>query len=118
MKIEAGQKYLITASDWFFAPDGEQYRAVWGTVKAVRTDADALGVQTNRHSTNWYLEIGNMLMAGCQIKYAVRCDSYSPIPPTREIDHEGRASFARASMTRIFNADNTRFLQQPEAEQE
>jgi hypothetical protein len=25
-------KYLITTDSWFYAPDGKQYKAVWGEV--------------------------------------------------------------------------------------
>lgn len=73
--MQVGQKALITTNAWFYAPDGRQYRAVFGTIKAVRTSEDTLGVRTNARSTNWYVEIGNLTVAGCQIYYALRCDS-------------------------------------------
>ena len=73
--MQVGQKALITTNAWFYAPDGRQYRAVFGTIKAVRTSEDTLGVRTNARSTNWYVEIGNLTVAGCQICYALRCDS-------------------------------------------
>lgn len=28
-------KYLITTDAWFIAPDGQQYKAVWGDVEIV-----------------------------------------------------------------------------------
>lgn len=74
MNIQIGQKALITCSNWFYAPDGSQYRAVYGTVKAIRNDEETLGIKTNRGSSNWYVEIGNMTIAGCQINYAIRTD--------------------------------------------
>lgn len=77
LNIEAGQKALITTDNWFFAPDGNSYRAVFGTVKAVRTAEESLGVKPNAKSTNWYVEIGNMTIAGCQVHYAIRTDECS-----------------------------------------
>ena len=100
-----GGKYLITTDDWFFAPDGEQYKAVFGTVSAILTDSDALGVKTNDRSTNWYVSIGNMLVAGCQIHYAIRTNKVSFDPPAREIEHAGRLEVATNNNTRVYNAD-------------
>ena len=77
MNITIGDKALITTEGWFFAPDGKSYRAVFGTVKGVSTSQDTLGVKTNAKSTNWYVEIGNMLVAGCQIHYAIKTDKCS-----------------------------------------
>ena len=74
MNLHIGQKALITCDHWFYAPDGKQYRAVFGTVKAVRSSEETLGVRTNAKSTNWYVEIGCVTLAGCQIHYAVRTD--------------------------------------------
>ena len=74
MNIKIGDKALITTEGWFFAPDGVSYRAVFGTVKGISTSEDTLGVKTNAKSTNWYVEIGNMLVAGCQIHYAIKTD--------------------------------------------
>jgi hypothetical protein len=71
-----GKNVLITTSEWFFAPDGQQYRAVWGKVLIV-DDKLALGIKTNTKSTNWYAVVGDgdkrAIIAGCQIKYAVCC---------------------------------------------
>jgi hypothetical protein len=69
-------RYLITADEWFYAPDGKQYRAAWGNVHIIADDI--LGVKTNRNSSNWYARIGNnekhVIIAGCQIHYSVRCN--------------------------------------------
>lgn len=72
--VEVGQKALVTVDNWFYAPDGKQYRAVFGTVHAVRTAEESLGVKPNGRSTNWYLQIGRMTLAGCQVHYVLRCD--------------------------------------------
>jgi len=69
--LDIGDTCLLT-TDYFLAPDGKQYRAVFGTIKGVFDDKDTLGIRTNAKSTNWYVEIGNMTIAGCQIKYAVK----------------------------------------------
>lgn len=77
LMVKEGLKYLVTTDNWFTAPDGEQYRAVWGTCK-VKSIIDVFGFSPSRPSTNWYLEIGEegkeAIVAGCQIQYAVRCE--------------------------------------------
>lgn len=103
--INVGDTVLLTTDAWFFAPDGEMYRAVFGTVKGVHTAENTLGVKTNARSTNWYAEIGNMLIAGCQIHYCVKTDSVSFDPPIREMENEGRLFTEKQPNTRIYNAD-------------
>lgn len=80
-------KYLITANCWFFAPDGKQYKAAWGDVEIF--DDKVLGVATNKNSTNWYAKIGSddkhVIMAGCQIHYAVRCETQPSTEPLKEL---------------------------------
>lgn len=80
-------KYLITTDNWFFAPDGKQYRAVWGDVKIV-TDK-ILGIKTNARSSNWFAKIGPeenyVVVAGCQIHYAVRCEAR---PKNKQINEQ------------------------------
>lgn len=75
-----GQNVLVTTNAWFFGPDGKQYRAVWGKV-SIHSDEDTLGIKTNRMSSNWYALVGDgekaMMVAGCQIHYAILC-SYKP----------------------------------------
>lgn len=105
--MNIGDKYLLTTDCFFFAPDGEQYRAVFGTVHAVIDAKAALGIETNRNSTNWYVAIGDAVVAGCQIHYAVRTDSVSFEAPSIELNHEGKQFVDRAAMTRIYNADSS-----------
>lgn len=73
--IKVGDKAIITTDNWFYAPDGRQYRAVFGTIKAVRSAEETLGIVPNAKSTNWYVEIGNMIIAGCQIHYVLKTDT-------------------------------------------
>jgi hypothetical protein len=72
----SGQRYLITTDNWFYAPDGKQYRAVWGKVQIFPDTI--LGVKTNAKSSNWYAVVGEngneIIIAGCQIHYAVRSE--------------------------------------------
>jgi hypothetical protein len=69
-------KYLITTDDWFYAPNGEMYKAVWGEVEIV--EDTVLGLKTNRNSSNWYAKVGSednhIIVAGCQIHYAAKCN--------------------------------------------
>jgi hypothetical protein len=69
-------KYLITTDAWFIAPDGKQYKSVWGEVKIV--DDSILGIKTNKNSSNWFAIIGNedrqVIIAGCQIHYAIKSE--------------------------------------------
>lgn len=104
--MQIGKKYLVTADNWFFAPDGENYRAVFGTVHDVVDSEQALGMRTNRNSTNWYVVIGDMIMAGCQVHYAMRADSCNLEPSKRvEIDHDGQRKIGANATSRIYNAD-------------
>ena len=70
-------KYLITTDNWFYGPDGKHYKAVWGNCK-VFEDNKVLGIKTNIRATNWYVKVGSeenhIIVAGCQIHYAIRCD--------------------------------------------
>ncbi len=86
--IAVGKKYLITTDHWFYGPDGGQYRAAFGTVKAIHSSEETLGVKTNARSTNWYVEVGCLTIAGCQIHYAVQTDtcSFEPITDYRVTD--------------------------------
>ena len=69
-------KFLITTDDWFYAPDGKQYKAVWGNIEVL--DDSIWGIKTNRNASNWYAKIGSedkhVIIAGCQIHYSVKCD--------------------------------------------
>ena len=78
-------KYLITTDAWFIAPNGKSYNSVWGNIEIVNDSI--LGIKTNARSSNWFAKIGNegkeVIIAGCQIHYAVKCESK---PNTGDID--------------------------------
>lgn len=69
-------KHLITTDSWFVAPDGNEYKSVWGDVE-ILTDS-FLGIKTNARSANWFARIGtkenHIIVAGCQIHYAIKCN--------------------------------------------
>ena len=105
IQCEIGKKYLITTNGWFYGPDGNDYRAVFGTVSGIKNDSETLGIKTDRGSANWFVVIGNMIVAGCQVQYCIQTDTYNKEPPMREINHNGVACASRSSLTRIYNAD-------------
>lgn len=80
-------KYLITTDNWFYAPNGKQYRACYGDVEILNDDV--LGVKTNARSSNWYAKVGtdknHIIIAGCQIHYAIRTDKK---PNNQRVDDE------------------------------
>lgn len=98
-------KYLITTDGWFFAPDGRQYKSVWGEVEIL--EDLILGVKTNRNSSNWYAKIGtdenHVIVAGCQIHYALK----SKVKPNQDIIKDfntgdyGVINFERPTLTYI-----------------
>lgn len=69
-----GKKVLITTQGWFYGKDGKQYRAIHGTLKAVHESAKTLGFIPNRAHANWYFEIGDMVIMGCQVLYVQQAD--------------------------------------------
>jgi hypothetical protein len=83
VNIQTGVTYLITTDNWFTAPDGRQYKAVFGTVHGTLNDEAALG-------------IGQLLIAGCQIHYAVRTDTCN-----KGLVMEDRISGDNTSVSRI-----------------
>lgn len=101
---QIGDKYLITTNEWFYAPDGQSYRAVYGKINKIVSDSELLGMVTNRHSTNWYLHIGNMIVAGCQIYYAIKTDNCSKEKPYYDLEYEGKITEVE-SMSRIYFAE-------------
>ncbi len=78
MNYTIGKKYLITPDDWFLAPDGRMYRAVFGTIQGFHNSFETLGIKVNSRSADWYMSIGDdttMSIAGCRIHYAIRTDN-------------------------------------------
>ena len=105
MKLELDNLYLITSNNWFYAPDGELYRAVFGTVTAILADDEALGIRTNRGSTNWYVVIGNMMIAGCEVQHCIKTEWCSSAPNMTEIKHEGKVFYQKGRHPDIYFSD-------------
>lgn len=76
--IKQGEYYLVTTDGWFIAPDGQQYRSVWGKCH-IKTTEEILGFTPQRPSTNWFLCVGNAILAGCQVHYIIKCDEVSTV---------------------------------------
>lgn len=91
LQLSLGSEVLVTTDNWFYAPDGRCYRAATGKLVAIMDDS-VLGIQTNRNSTNWYAQVGNLMIAGCQIHYAIRLDKPMDVSGTfsdfREVEGE------------------------------
>jgi hypothetical protein len=106
MSIKIGETYVVNTDRFFAAPDGKQYRAAYGTLKGILSDEETLGIKTNRGSTNWYIEIGNMFIAGCQVMYISKSDK----PNFEDVEEtswgEGNSNvFTRPTL--IYNADES-----------
>lgn len=93
-------KYLITTDHWFVAPNGLMYNAVWGEVEII--EDSFLGIKTNRNSSNWFAKISGerdcMIVAGCQIHYAMKCEDKPHTGTVRDWqskDNEGIIEFER-----------------------
>lgn len=100
-------KYLITTDNWFIAPDGKEYKAAWGEVTIL--EDNILGIKTNMRSTNWYAKIGSednhIVIAGCQIHYAVKCENTPFTMYGEAMDfHEGKLKTS-TSPTKIYIAE-------------
>ena len=73
--IVAGKTALVTTNEWFTAPNGSSYKAVFGTIHGIFLAEKLLGLKSNAKSSNWYLQIGNLTLGGCQISFLIRTDS-------------------------------------------
>lgn len=73
MKKHIGKRVLITCSNWFYGPDGKQYRGVCGILHGISISQEQLGFTPSRTHTNWAIEIGDMTIMGCQVLYVVEC---------------------------------------------
>lgn len=101
------ERYLITTDNWFIAPDGLQYRAVWGTTEII--EDSTLGLKTNRNSTNWYAKVGSnenhVIVAGCQIHYAVKCNEKPNVNNVDDWNTEGGNYKEFTRPTKIYIAE-------------
>lgn len=82
MKHFIGKKVLVTTAEWFYAPDGKSYRAVHGTLRGLHRSEEVLGGTAGRGHAEWLLEIGDMVIPGCQVKYIIQCNDVNTDPVT------------------------------------
>jgi hypothetical protein len=75
MKASIGKKVLVTSSSWFLAPDGKQYKGAFGVLKSINTSESTLGFTPNRTHTNWFLQVGNLSIAGCQVLQIIETET-------------------------------------------
>lgn len=79
--IDFTKPLIITTDNWFLAPDGHQYKHVWGTARVVNAET-VLGRKPER-SADWFVVVGEgfgaVMIAGCQIHYVVQCDIAPPM---------------------------------------
>lgn len=112
MKELIGKKVLVTSNGWFFGNDGMQYKAIYGTLKAIHTSENTLGFTPSRTHTNWYLEVGNTTIAGCQVLHCVQsdvCNTGEVSDFTSDRTHEstikGRHAESYIRPSYIYNSD-------------
>jgi hypothetical protein len=100
-------KYLITTDAWFYAPNGKQYKSVWGEIEIL--EDSVLGVKTNRNASNWYAKIGSkenhVIVAGCQIHYAVRSENKPNIEEVEDYNFDAQSFNKFIRPTNIYIAE-------------
>lgn len=74
-----GEKMLITCDEFFCAPDGKFYRAIYGRVWIHRFD-ESFGFKAHGHA-NWMVRVcrdedneNGVTIAGCRVNYAVKME--------------------------------------------
>lgn len=97
--LKQGENYLVTTDGWFIAPDGEQYRSVWGKCN-IKTTEEIFGFTPSRPSTNWFLCVGNAIIAGCHIHYIIKCDNQPNCEEEFYIDFETKQKVGRIYVSR------------------
>ena len=105
MKHLIGKKVLVTTSAWFVAPDGKEYKSIWGTLKCIHTSEETLGFTPSRQHTNWFIEVGDMIVAGCQVLYVNTCNEppyFDDVYAWSVGDSKGYSAYHRPSI--IYNA--------------
>lgn len=95
MKLELTKKYLVTTKEPFVAPDGESYRAAYGTVSAIHDAPDAPPS----------VVLGRIQIDLPEIVHAVQTETVNLTPPTREIIYNGAVVKTKAAITSIYFAN-------------
>lgn len=99
-----GKNVLVTTANWFTAPNGRDYKAAWGELKGIHEAGKALGFIPNRAHANWFLEVGNMVIMGCQVMYVIQSEHLPNFGEAKSYTvHDGkRTDYDRHS--HIYNA--------------
>lgn len=103
MKDHIGKNCLVTCQNWFTAPDGKQYISVFGKLKAVHEAGKTLGFIPNRSHANWFIEIGNMIIMGCQVMYFIQTDDVN-FGNVDDWSVKEEKTFSYNRPTKIYNA--------------
>lgn len=104
MKNLIGKKVLVTCSQWFLAPDGNEYRAAFGTLTCIINDNE-MNIRMARTHANFYLKVGGFMIAGCEAKFVIQSDIEPPKGMVKGwTTHEGKfVEYERPSL--IYFAD-------------
>lgn len=71
--LDIGKKVLVTLDTWFTAPDGSDYKCVFGTVKDMQHALDALGIVPDHPKV--YLTVGNITVEVQCIVSVIKTDT-------------------------------------------
>ena len=104
MKSFIGKKVLATSTSWFIAPDGRSYKCIYGTLHGVLSTEQELGFKPNLKHTNWFINIGKMVVAGCEILHVVQSDNCNLLH-TNEFNTDNGVCKEYVRPTFIYNAD-------------
>lgn len=88
--MNIGDKYLITTRGWFFAPDGKQYKAVFGTLKKFVSNGSFL--------------IGCMRIDKSEARCVIKTDSFDRGESEIDFVHDGSVIIDKVPC-RIYDAD-------------
>ena len=87
MKEFIGKKVLVTTHDWFMGKDGRNYKAVYGTLVSVTELKDSIGFAPSRQHANWALQVGTMVIIGCQVQNVEQVEiKMDPLKPVSDFD--------------------------------
>lgn len=103
MQEYIGKKVLITTQNYFIGKDGKQYRSVHGTLNAIHEAGKTLGFIPNRAHANWFIEVGDMVIMGCQVMYLeqVECVNTASTKDWKDDEKGGIIEYSRPTLIYI-----------------
>jgi hypothetical protein len=93
-----GKNVLCTTQSWFVAPDGKQYRAIWGKLKAIHEAGKTLGFIPNRAHANWFYEIGETIIMGCEVLFVILSEEKPNTEKVTELSSTDGKEYERPTM--------------------